>query len=311
MSLPDNCVEFRCSLAGKTTELVVIDDCSCCKPVTEPATTTTDPPEITTTPAPKPTTKPAPKPTTKPAPKPTTDGSGGSRSDCDYSAEKFSSSHSMNLPKKEECGKFHKSNVTAAEQQIILAKHNELRAMVANGLETRGTPGPQPGATNMRELTWNIQLAEVAQAWAQQCNRGHDSYDDRKICDPDYTVGQNIYYGWSFEPANALEKAIQHWYDEVEDMPNTYVDSFTSAGAPGVIGHYTQVVWADTYEVGCGAIHYPATHGTTTYPQSKIYVCNYGKAGNWKNQAVYESGDAASNCPAGTADSVAYPGLCA
>ncbi|CAL4101369.1 unnamed protein product [Meganyctiphanes norvegica] len=159
----------------------------------------------------------------------------------------------------------------------------------------------------MRELTWNAQLAEVAQAWAEQCTQGHDSYDNRKICEPDYTVGQNIYFAWGHSPTQQLKESIDAWYGEVKDMPKSTVNSFTSAGAPGVIGHYTQVVWAVTYEVGCGAIHY-ANNG---YPESKIYVCNYGPAGNFLNQPVYESGAAASNCPAGTSASTAYPGLCA
>ena len=30
------------------------------------------------------------------------------------------------------------------------------------------------------------------------------------------------------------------------------VDNGKRTGATGVIGHYTQVVWAKTYEVGCG-----------------------------------------------------------
>ena len=32
----------------------------------------------------------------------------------------------------------------------------------------------------------------------------------------------------------------------------SYSNNKTVTGATGVIGHYTQVVWADTYEVGCG-----------------------------------------------------------
>ena len=42
----------------------------------------------------------------------------------------------------------------------------------------------------------------------------------------------------------------------MKDITQTAVESFSSnqtlTGATGTIGHYTQVVWADTYEVGCG-----------------------------------------------------------
>ena len=43
---------------------------------------------------------------------------------------------------------------------------------------------------------------------------------------------------------------------QVRDINQAAVESYsnnkTVTGATGVIGHYTQVVWADTYEVGCG-----------------------------------------------------------
>jgi len=267
-SLADNCVEFKCSKKGKKTELVVIEGCNCCEGATEPPT-----------------------------------------SDCDYSTMSTGSDHTMNLPKpdKDTCAP-KDYRVSQDDIDIILDTHNKLRAKVANGDESLGCPGPQPSATNMMELKWNSQLAEVAQAWAEQCPGGHDDGDDRKICDPDYYVGQNIYFSWSYDPTDAWEKAINAWYDEVKDMPNTLVESFGSNTCSGVIGHYTQVVWAETYEVGCGAIHYPAKIGDTTYPESKIYVCNYGPGGNWLGSPVYESGDAASNCP--NAESTDYPGLC-
>ena len=46
-----------------------------------------------------------------------------------------------------------------------MKKHNDLRSKVANGLETRGNDGPQPKASNMMELVWNDELAEVAQRY--------------------------------------------------------------------------------------------------------------------------------------------------
>ena len=52
-----------------------------------------------------------------------------------------------------------------AMKDTILNKHNELRALVANGEEERGVDGGQPKATNMRELVWCDKLAEVAQRY--------------------------------------------------------------------------------------------------------------------------------------------------
>ena len=50
------------------------------------------------------------------------------------------------------------------EQKLIVDKHNELRSIVAKGLEFRGVGGKgQPEAANMRKLSWDDDLAEVAQ----------------------------------------------------------------------------------------------------------------------------------------------------
>ena len=51
-------------------------------------------------------------------------------------------------------------------------------------------------------------------------------------------------------------------------MPANLVSSYPkdalAAGATGVIGHYTQIVWADTSEVGCGYIKFIDKKGTMT-----------------------------------------------
>ena len=54
---------------------------------------------------------------------------------------------------------------TQEDKDVILEKHNELRAKVANGQETKGVDGGQPKAANMRKLVWNDDLAEIAQRW--------------------------------------------------------------------------------------------------------------------------------------------------
>jgi len=67
-----------------------------------------------------------------------------------------------------------------------------------------------------------------------------------------------------------------------------------------IAGHYSQVVWADSYAVGCGITK--CSSGL-----SPIYACNYGPPGNYIGSAMYKTGNAASACPSGT---VANAGLC-
>lgn len=59
----------------------------------------------------------------------------------------------------------------------MLGRHNELRAKVAAGEESRGLYGGQPGG-NIRSLEWDNNLAIVAQRWANQCVFDHDKCRD-------------------------------------------------------------------------------------------------------------------------------------
>lgn len=56
-------------------------------------------------------------------------------------------------------------------------------------------------------------------------------------------------------------------------------------GCSGTDGHYTQVLWASSYKVGCG---YTSAAGT---------VCNYSPGGNYIGQAPFLVGEACSECP--------------
>ena len=48
------------------------------------------------------------------------------------------------------------------------------------------------------------------------------------------------------------------------------------------IGHYTQVVWADTEELGCGMVYYKSGTNYETFT-----VCNYAKGGNFQGLGTY------------------------
>lgn len=50
------------------------------------------------------------------------------------------------------------------------------------------------------------------------------------------------------------------------------------------VGHYTQLVWAKTKELGCGLVKYRKSDGWNTC----YLICNYGPAGNIFNYPIYE-----------------------
>ena len=71
------------------------------------------------------------------------------------------------------------------------------------------------------------------------------------------------------------------------------------SNAFGNIGVYTQMMWAETYLVGCGAIQYEGNDGNVKY--ETFVVCNYGPAGNTVGEPVYRTGTtSASECLPGT-----------
>ena len=74
-----------------------------------------------------------------------------------------------------------------------------------------------------------------------------------------------------------------------------------------MISRYTQMMWADSYLIGCGVAILPGARGV---PKGIFNVCNYGPAGNMDGEAVYQTGSkAASACPSGTTANSAT-GLC-
>ena len=92
------------------------------------------------------------------------------------------------------------------------------------------------------------------------------------------------------------------WYDEVEIFSNKHVEPFKFSTPTG---HYTQVVWADTDKVGCGATSYKDGKWFAT-----LYTCNYGPNGNFIRGQMYADGAACSQCSSGSSCSSQYPGLC-
>ncbi|XP_042873379.1 peptidase inhibitor 15-like [Penaeus japonicus] len=225
--------------------------------------------------------------------------------ECSEYAQAFTPSHSICQPKNKACG-INREGVNSEERELILREHNEYRAKVAKGDETRGSPGPQPSAANMMELVWNQELADVAQAWCNTCPSNHDCNECRRVFSIEGFVGQNLYWNFGFQATQVWSQGLQAFYDEVRFVPNTLVDSFFLVPTGGQIGHYTQMVWATTREIGCGATY----HGpcAVQYPECKTYCCNYGPAGNILGTPIYEKGPAASKCPNG--ESKKYDGLC-
>jgi len=197
----------------------------------------------------------------------------------------------------------YKRTVNAEDQKVILDLHNKLRRDLANG-----KAGTMPKAANMEKFTWDAELANIAQAQMNKCVYGHDCDDCRKDKNGCFShVGQNIAYRGASSLNNQSEwhLPIQAWYDEIKDYDNgaTNVESFSSVGTTGVVGHFTQVIWAETYKVGCGFIIYKDGQW-----YKRLYSCNYGVGGNMAEAPIYLKGEPCSKCPS---DTTCEDSLCA
>ncbi|XP_073688981.1 GLIPR1-like protein 1 [Garra rufa] len=150
-----------------------------------------------------------------------------------------------------------------------------------------------PTATNMRYMTWDEGLAVTAQAWARFCLFKHNIHL-REVgrMHPTFTsVGENIWAGAPISSFNT-KSAVQSWVSEVKDY------DYSTNQCSAVCGHYTQVVWADSYKVGCAAQACPNGVAETSFSTQPgvIFVCNYATAGNYRGVSPYKAGTSCSGC---------------
>jgi len=147
----------------------------------------------------------------------------------------------------------------------ITLAHNQVRAMVQTG-----TPLPA--------LTWSPALAATAAAWVALCTdtmapTGLVDHNAGRSTGHPYYVGENIY---ASSGTATGQQAVTSWASEGANY-----NYATGTCTGGTCGHYTQVVWRDTLEVGCAL-------GTCPQLQFKsTIVCDYGPGGNIGTQKPY------------------------
>ncbi|KAI8338423.1 CAP domain-containing protein [Chlamydoabsidia padenii] len=105
------------------------------------------------------------------------------------------------------------------------------------------------------DLKWNYSVASFAQRWTNRCVFEHSD-------NPSY--GENIAMGY-----DTWDQAVDAWYSEVK------MYNYNNPGFSGSTGHFTQVVWKETTEIGCGF---------TDCNGRKIYSCNYQMPGNYQDR---------------------------
>ncbi|KAI1295629.1 CRISP/Allergen/PR-1 [Halotydeus destructor] len=214
----------------------------------------------------------------------------------------FTERHTSCLPPNKGC-QIMKRGVSEEEKLFIIADHNRYRQIVASGNETSKQ---FPASSDMLQMEWDDELAQVAQAHAEQCNFEHDCFECREV--DNFVTGQNLFLVSSSSEKIKVpnwSRAFKVFYDEINISPPKILKRFEG----GPWGHFTQMVWAKTWKVGCGYVQYKVKNATK--PGSKsLYTCNYGPAGNTIALPMYARGKPVSKCPENTRVSEEYPQLC-
>ncbi|MEM6256660.1 MAG: CAP domain-containing protein [Cyanobacteria bacterium P01_D01_bin.156] len=132
---------------------------------------------------------------------------------------------------------------------------------------------------NLPELSWSADLANSAQSWAeallQRNGLEHSPAEQRN----NGTIGENLASLQSSAPGGAYStpgRAIGRWLDERDFYD--YASNTCLADQP--CKHYTQIIWADTTDVGCGVAR-------TQDAAKEIWVCQYSPGGNIIGQRPY------------------------
>ena len=145
---------------------------------------------------------------------------------------------------------------------VILAAHNAMRA--------------EHGAAPM---TWSPDIARTAQAWVdslkpQGCQMQHSNASDPRFRYPG--AGENMYVGT--QKPNPGQDAADSWYWCEIDKYDAAQPGFSPAS-----GHYTQVIWKGSTQLGC-AVARCSPSEQTIFPGMGLGVdlvaCQYGPAGN-------------------------------
>lgn len=123
-------------------------------------------------------------------------------------------------------------------------------------------------AIGVPPLSWNAALAADARVWADQlaATGRFEHSPDEAGKDPQ---GENLWAGTprAFSP----EAMIGLWASEKKDYRPGVFPNNSRSGDVERVGHYTQLIWRNTGQVGCA---------TAVGKREEFLVCRYSEPGN-------------------------------
>jgi len=127
-------------------------------------------------------------------------------------------------------------------------------------------------------LAWSSTLAAAAQSWANRCQFVHSPRESRP------NQGENL--AWGSGSFASAASSVERWYAEVSKY------NFSSPGFSPATGHFTQIVWRGSLQIGCAV----AACGGQNF-----WVCRYSPAGNITNPGQFAQNVLPTTCQRGPA----------
>jgi uncharacterized protein YkwD len=156
------------------------------------------------------------------------------------------------------------SALTAKEADDLVQLHNKARREVS-----------------VKAVAWSPKLARFAQAWADEVARTGKLDHRPRQGEWKQKYGENM--AWGYGDNYGVSPGAESWYNEIKFYkPGTPIpggEDFRNFKA----GHYTQMVWKDTTEIGAGKAIIQAGDSKGWL----VIVCNYDPPGNYTGQKPY------------------------
>lgn len=113
-------------------------------------------------------------------------------------------------------------------------------------------------------LKWSVKLSQVAQGWANELVKSGCGLEHSSI-----GYGENLFGGWG--AVYTAKDASIAWLDEKSE--------FSKYGWWPEAGHYSQMIWSSTQEIGMAV--------GTCPDGSMVIVAEYSEAGNYEGESPY------------------------
>ena len=149
------------------------------------------------------------------------------------------------------------TSLTSNFDARVLAAHNRERS-----------------ALGIEPLRWNPELARSAQAWADHlaANNAFEHAEE----DENAPEGENLWAGT--RNYFSIERMVDGWIREKRYFKPGRFPHNSTTGRVEDVGHYTQLTWRRTRQVGCAM---------ATGPVEDVLVCRYSEAGNYLGEIPF------------------------